>query len=591
MKTKWSALVALLLLLSMLCACAAEPAATPTPTPDSTNSASVEDSADSEPDPAPAEDSTPAENPSNNDSPVSGAALPDETGNIPRGFAEGTIGYPICEPGEITLEYWRSAGDYVLQDGDRPFANNYAWAAMEEATGIHVDFSVFSAQAYSTQYSLMLASQEYPDVAVGGSYSGGGEQAVEDDVYVDLAEYVEEYAPNYLRWVNLTEGNRKNAYTDSGIMYTFCQVYDRTQSAFLGYGIRQDWLDDLGMDKPATINEWHDTLVAFRDQKTGGAAPMEFGSSGFTFYSFLEGAWNVSGNSGFGGELGLIQKDGIVSCSLQSEDFRNYLETMRNWYAEGLINHDFPAVWLYDADRLMANESGVFQMFYTQAGDYLSLIAQAPEGAYVTLLDQPVLDDGTERHIYGLGEYSAGLQYAQAVVFADSDIITEAIRWCDWLYSEDGYMMSNYGVEGVTFNYDENGHPMLTELVANNPDIPGIGNSMEYYLIHNGNVVFLLDREEDQQSEESLTYNELWNDRGDWNISGLMSYTAEEGEERSALVTDLSTLVTEFTCKVIMGETELNDDSWNTFQRQLSQMNIERVVEITQASYSRYLAR
>lgn len=132
---------------------------------------------------------------------------------------------------------------------------------------------------------------------------------------------------------------------------------------------------------------------------------------------------------------------------------------------------------------------------------------------------------------------------------------------------------------------------MLTELVANNPDIPGIGNSMEYYLIHNGNVVFLLDREEDQQSEESLTYNELWNDRGDWNISGLMSYTAEEGEERSALVTDLSTLVTEFTCKVIMGETELNDDSWNTFQRQLSQMNIERVVEITQASYSRYLAR
>ncbi len=600
MKTKWTMLVAVMLLLSMLCSCAAKPATTPsTGTPDTTTPTEPADESADEPTAEPMDES--ADEPANEpvDEPAdsttggsaNGAALPDETGDIPRGMAENTIGFPICEPGEITLEYWRSAGEYVLKT-EVPFSDNYAWAAFEEATGIHVDFNLFSAQNYATQYSLMLTSQDYPDVAVGGSYSGGGEQAVEDDVYVDLANYVEEYAPNYLRWVNLTEGNRKNAYTDSGIMYTFCQVYDRTQSAFLGYAIRQDWLDDLGLQKPATINEWHDVLVAFRDEKTGGAAPLDIGMTGFSSYAFLEGAWNVSGSGAFaGGELGLIQKDGVVSSSLQSEGFRSYLETMRSWYVEGLICRDFPAVWLYDADRLAAGESGMIPMFYTQAGDYFSLIGQAPEDAYFTLLDQPVLDDGTERHIYGLGEYSAGLQYAQAVVFADSDILTEAIRWCDYFYTEPGYMMSNYGVEGVTFNYDENGHPRLTELVANNPDIPGIGNSMEYYLIHNGNVVFLLDREEDQQSAEALTYNELWNDRGDWNLSGLMSYTAEEGEERSALATDLGTLVTEFTCKVIMGETELNDDSWNTFQSQLKQMGLDRVIEITQASYSRYLAR
>ena len=207
MKTKRTMLVAAMLLLSMLCSCAAKPATTPsTGTPDTTTPTEPADESADEPTAEPMDESAdePANEPvdepadSTTEGSANGAALPDETGDIPRGMAENTIGFPICEPGEITLEYWRSAGEYVLKT-EVPFSDNYA-----------------------TQYSLMLTSQDYPDVAVGGSYSGGDEQAVEDDVYVDLANYVEEYAPNYLRWVNLTEGNRKNAYTNSGIMYTFC---------------------------------------------------------------------------------------------------------------------------------------------------------------------------------------------------------------------------------------------------------------------------------------------------------------------------------------------------------------------------------
>ena len=34
--------------------------------------------------------------------------------------------------------------------------------------------------------------------------------------------------------------------------------------------IRQDWLDKLGLEMPATIDEYHDVLVAFRDQDPNG---------------------------------------------------------------------------------------------------------------------------------------------------------------------------------------------------------------------------------------------------------------------------------------------------------------------------------
>lgn len=34
--------------------------------------------------------------------------------------------------------------------------------------------------------------------------------------------------------------------------------------------IRQDWLDKLGLAMPSTIDEYHDVLVAFRDQDPNG---------------------------------------------------------------------------------------------------------------------------------------------------------------------------------------------------------------------------------------------------------------------------------------------------------------------------------
>ena len=39
----------------------------------------------------------------------------------------------------------------------------------------------------------------------------------------------------------------------------------------------------------------------------------------------------------------------------------------------------------------------------------------------------------------------------------------------DYLYSDAGVLLANYGVEGETFRYVD-GKPVLTELVTNNPD-------------------------------------------------------------------------------------------------------------------------
>ena len=268
---------------------------------------------------------------------------------------------------------------------------------------------LFSNASYATQFSLMLASEDYPDVAesiYAGTYSGGVDQAIEDGVYTDIAPYVEEYAPNFYRWVNLSAGNRKAAYTDSGHMPYICMTYDRAQSTFLGYGIRRDWLQDLGLDMPTTIDEWHDVLLAFKEHKTaGGAAPMDLFSGGFTPSEFINGAYNVSSYS----NCGLIVKDGVLESSMRSQGLYDYLSLMRSWFAEGLIDPDFSThSFFWNTSRMANGESGVIPVMYTQVGTYMADSGQADENCYIEIMPVPTLD-GTERHVYAMGEWACGM--------------------------------------------------------------------------------------------------------------------------------------------------------------------------------------
>ena len=83
----------------------------------------------------------------------------------------------------------------------------------------------------------------------------------------------------------------------------------------------------------------------------------------------------------------------------------------------------------------------------------------------------------------------------------------------------------------------------------------------------------------------------MWGNYGEWYRSGNLTYTVDEGNERGSLVVNLMTYITEFSVKVIIGQTELNDDAWDEFQTKLDTMKLDRVEEITQAAYDRYLER
>ena len=162
----------------------------------------------------------------------------------------------------------------------------------------------------------------------------------------------------------------------------------------------------------------------------------------------------------------------------------------------------------------------------------------------------------------------------------------------DYQFTEEGTIAGQYGKEGTSFTFDENGHPFHTDLIINNPDSTiSSSTAQELYMCNNVFGGKLIERETDVCDDIKKHHLDVWQEWGDWNLEGTLSYSSLDSAERAGLMTDCYTYVQEFYAKVIMGDIELNDATWNEYVETLNGYKIDRITELTQQAYDRYLQR
>ena len=112
---------------------------------------------------------------------------------------------------------------------------------------------------------LIIASGDMPTFFTGLDmyYPTGRSAAIEDEVIVDLADYLEECAPDYMNYLDTVPGLLRNMTTDDGEVPF---IAPKAATNYSGLSIRQDWLDIVGMDIPQTYDELEAVLAAFKSE-------------------------------------------------------------------------------------------------------------------------------------------------------------------------------------------------------------------------------------------------------------------------------------------------------------------------------------
>lgn len=462
--------------------------------------------------------------------------------------------------------------------------DNEFYQEMERRTGVHLEFEMVSSADYQTNFNLMIASGNLADmIYVGASYYAEGvDAAIDDGYFLDLTDLVDEYMPNYERIRTSDVQYELLSTTDSGRLGAVYELRQSKQGPWLGLWIRQDWLDDLGLETPVTFDDYHEVLTAFKNEK-GATAPLILNFSGSDGeFGTMSGGLNVLNSW-------QLDETGKVNFGPYMDAWKEYVTIMHQWYTEGLIDPDFMATDERTADmaKVVTGASGLFAALYTMPSVYEA--ASEDPNMNLAPVNPPVMNEGDEGHIRLRDSYTSG----NTAISADSENWEVALRWLDYLYTDEGALLANYGVEGDTFEFDENGKPVFTDKILNNENGWTMTQTVASYLCPSAGIANWSDwtRELAGVPEKDQACYDVWSEfSDDWRLPSSVTLTQEESTERAALYADISTIVKEQTAQFISGALDI-EENWDAYISALEASGMERAIEITQAAYDRYLAR
>lgn len=116
------------------------------------------------------------------------------------------------------------------------------------------------------EFNIMLTNSPLPDI-VQGDKNRINESAVEG-AFIPLDELIDQYAPNIKRVLEEHPEYVAGSAASDGKLYFIPNLYEGRAS--MGFYIRKDWLDRLGLSIPTTVDELYEVLKAFREQDPNG---------------------------------------------------------------------------------------------------------------------------------------------------------------------------------------------------------------------------------------------------------------------------------------------------------------------------------
>ncbi|MDD9266876.1 ABC transporter substrate-binding protein [Paenibacillus sp. GCM10023248] len=446
------------------------------------------------------------------------------------------------------------------------------------------------------QYGVMVASNNLPDSMLWNwnSVQGGTAKMFKDGTIIKLNDLIEKNAPNLKKILDANPQIAKQIKADNGDIYALPHLkvgqYGQYKT-FSGMVIRQDWLEELGLQAPETIDEWETVLRAFKEKK--GVIPFTLNKSYPLSFADFAGAYGVAGMSTIANASSFYVDGGKVKFGPTQPEFKQYLATMQKWYKEGLIDPDFASNDTKTMDaKITSGKAGAFYGFIGGSiGTYTPALQKTDPKAKLAAVQYPVLKKGDEpKFVQASWEYDN----IGTVITSTNKHAAETVKAIDYLYSDEGAMLKNFGIEGQTFTKVD-GQPKYTDLILKNPDNLPISQAMAKYFIANYGFSGLDDdRYNDQyyqlqaQKDAVKLYAKYANNAYKVMLPPVVLST-DEAKESAKILNDVSTLLTEQITKVVMGAAKLED--YDKTIEQVKKMNIDRAVEIYQAATDRYNKR
>lgn len=448
------------------------------------------------------------------------------------------------------------------------------------AAGLDYDFVYIAPLSTKTRIGLVEQGKLQPLNQIWNQY---GQEATK--------EFYEQGAGSEVVKLNVLEDG--NIYwVSTAIIGTYG---DSNFGSFTMPQIRKDWLDKLGLEMPQTTDELYEALKAFRENDVNGNGEADEVAR----LSLSTFSGSIAQLFGLGNSIAYVDYyTGKVSSPWYDENVKEYIQFMQKLYEEGmLVDGDSE-----NSTEVAENKAAMIFDWALQTWQEPTIMVPEGEAApyYVGVHCKAV--EGVEPLIARQrGIQKAGYDYA-ATDKADPEAVA---IYLDYIASEEYALLSEFGIEGFSFEYDENGE-MVQYSDSEDSEVQMIVKTPALW-VNNGIAprVQKVDRKQEVDMTKGAGYDMGYPEEGFEEKVKLIrdiyeneekySYaamsvdmavsTVAENDEVDSFYTDLDTRSKEILMNLIMGTYSLED--WDTYISDLQNLGLDKLIEIYQNRYDR----
>jgi putative aldouronate transport system substrate-binding protein len=529
-------------------------------------------------------------------------------------FSSSALAYTVSEPGQLPVV--DEVVEYTICAPDVTYINdlneNTLTPWIQEKTNVKINFEEIPDTEWDTKVNLLIASDELPDAFIYGGFSAAeladyGSQGV----FLALNDIIEEHG-HYVKQVFDQQEALPGAYTAlDGNIYTLPDINECYHCFYsMRAWINQQWLTNLGLEYPNTVDEFVNVLRAFKEQDANGNGdpndeiPFSGNATSWnsTIYPFLLNSFLHYDTSNLS-----VKEDGTVIFTPLQPEFKEGLQWIASLIDEGLIEKEALTQTEEQLKTKGSNLDVALLGGFTSACWWSGVGSDNGEGSrcreYSGL--SPLEGPNGVRISPWAG---TGFNMGNSVITTACEDPVPLFKMLDYMLSDEATLRSQIGELGVDYNEPTegapgiNGKPALYAKIPTSTSTGGTSGDESTTAMQN---VFPSNRTSDFRLGEQADYNDpetqwlqeprLYNESAKYfapyadehmMYPSAVNLTAEESEKINFMKTQINDYVKENIVLFLAGEKSFDTD-WDSFIAEFDNLKLDEYMELRQMAYTR----
>lgn len=382
-----------------------------------------------------------------------------ETGSAAEASSSGETADDADDKSPITFEYFNADGKNG--NWDNPVAK-----AITEATGVTLDVSypVASQGDAKEDVALMIANDEYPDMIYA---KGSATDLYQAGALIDMTDLIEKYGPNIKKMYGAELEKLKWSQDDPGIyQLSYAGVNQKTLTTGGSCQIQWAALKENDYKYPKTLDEYEKMIKSYlaAHPKTEDGLDMigiTMSASDWHWMITLGNPAGLIADASPDNGQWIIDDEYNVHYKHVTDEEKEYFKWLCRMYNEGILDPNFATQT--DDDYIAKVASGRVvaitdaEWHYSQCE--ATLVADGKVDQTYVGLPVTLREDQVEKALLYQG---TTVGWGIGITKSCEDPV-RAIKFLDYLCSDEGQILYHWGIEGENYFLDDDGQPYRTD--------------------------------------------------------------------------------------------------------------------------------